>query len=48
MLWKLLAAVVLVQPAQSIAPLYLPTLNVDIIDGGVAKGTRLHPRAHPA
>ncbi|MDQ1054537.1 ATP-binding cassette subfamily B multidrug efflux pump [Arthrobacter sp. SORGH_AS 212] len=49
MLWKLLveylrphrallAAVVIFQLAQSIASLYLPTLNADIIDEGVAKG----------
>ncbi|SLJ91180.1 ABC transporter ATP-binding protein [Arthrobacter sp. P2b] len=49
MLWKLLveyvrphrqllAAVVVFQLAQSIASLYLPTLNADIIDEGVAKG----------
>ncbi|TPV50470.1 ABC transporter ATP-binding protein [Pseudarthrobacter phenanthrenivorans] len=48
MLWKLLveylrphrtllAAVVIFQLAQSIASLYLPTLNADIIDEGVAK-----------
>ncbi|MDT0194319.1 ABC transporter ATP-binding protein [Arthrobacter sp. AB6] len=48
MLWKLLveylrphrpllAAVVVFQLAQSIASLYLPTLNADIIDEGVAK-----------
>ncbi|WP_461164451.1 ABC transporter ATP-binding protein [Arthrobacter sp. R4-81] len=49
MLWKLLVeylkphrrllfAVVVFQLAQSIASLYLPTLNADIIDRGVAKG----------
>jgi ATP-binding cassette subfamily B multidrug efflux pump len=49
MLWKLLVeylrphrqlliAVVIFQLAQSIASLYLPTLNADIIDEGVAKG----------
>ncbi|WP_426979438.1 ABC transporter ATP-binding protein [Pseudarthrobacter sp. O4] len=49
MLWKLLVeylrpqrrlllAVVVLQLAQSIASLYLPTLNADIIDEGVAKG----------
>ncbi|GAA1767290.1 ABC transporter ATP-binding protein [Pseudarthrobacter sulfonivorans] len=49
MLWKLLVeylrphrqlliAVVVFQLAQSIASLYLPTLNADIIDEGVAKG----------
>lgn len=36
--WALLAAVVVFQLAQSIASLYLPTLNADIIDEGVAKG----------
>lgn len=35
---KLLAAVVVFQLAQSIASLYLPTLNADIIDRGVATG----------
>ncbi|MFB2596874.1 ABC transporter ATP-binding protein [Herbiconiux sp. P17] len=35
---KLVAAVVLFQLIQSIASLYLPTLNADIIDDGVAKG----------
>uniref|UniRef100_UPI0032176C11 ABC transporter permease n=1 Tax=uncultured Arthrobacter sp. TaxID=114050 RepID=UPI0032176C11 len=35
--WLLLAVVVF-QLAQSIASLYLPTLNADIIDQGVAKG----------
>ncbi|MEC5179581.1 ABC transporter ATP-binding protein [Arthrobacter sp. CG_A4] len=49
MLWKLLVeylrpqrllllTVVVLQLAQSIASLYLPTLNADIIDEGVAKG----------
>lgn len=49
MLWKLLVeylrpqrrlllAVVVFQLAQSVASLYLPTLNADIIDEGVAKG----------
>jgi len=36
--WPLLLAVVIFQTAQSIASLYLPTLNADIIDNGVAKG----------
>jgi ATP-binding cassette subfamily B multidrug efflux pump len=36
--WPLLLAVVVFQLAQSIASLYLPTLNADIIDEGVAKG----------
>jgi len=35
---RLLIAVVVFQLAQSIASLYLPTLNADIIDEGVAKG----------
>ena len=49
MLWKLLVrylqpqrrlliAVVVFQLAQSVASLYLPTLNADIIDLGVARG----------
>ncbi len=60
MLWKLLVeylrpqrrlliAVVVFQLAQSIASLYLPTLNADIIDEGVAKGdTGVHPAAWAA
>jgi ATP-binding cassette subfamily B protein len=36
--WPLLAAVVVFQLGQSIASLYLPTLNADIIDNGVIKG----------
>lgn len=36
--WALLTGVVVFQLAQSIASLYLPTLNADIIDQGVAKG----------
>ncbi|KRE21558.1 ABC transporter ATP-binding protein [Agromyces sp. Soil535] len=36
--WALLVAVVVFQLAQSIASLYLPTLNADIIDDGVATG----------
>ncbi|WP_308468263.1 ABC transporter ATP-binding protein [Rathayibacter soli] len=36
--WRLLLAVVIFQLAQSIASLYLPTLNADIIDNGVIKG----------
>jgi ATP-binding cassette subfamily B protein len=35
---KLLAVVVVLQLAGTIAMLYLPTLNADIIDNGVAKG----------
>jgi ATP-binding cassette subfamily B multidrug efflux pump len=36
--WPLLLAVVVFQFGQSIAALYLPTLNADIIDKGVIKG----------
>jgi ATP-binding cassette subfamily B multidrug efflux pump len=36
--WKLIVAVIVLQLAQSIASLYLPTLNADIIDKGVAVG----------
>ncbi len=36
--WPLIAAVVVFQLAQSIASLYLPSLNADIIDNGVATG----------
>lgn len=36
--WRLLVAVGVFQLAQSIASLYLPSLNADIIDNGVAKG----------
>jgi ATP-binding cassette subfamily B protein len=36
--WRLLVGVVIFQLAQSIASLYLPSLNADIIDNGVAKG----------
>jgi ATP-binding cassette subfamily B protein len=36
--WRLLAGVVIFQLAQSIASLYLPTLNAQIIDKGVATG----------
>lgn len=36
--WPLLVAVIVFQTAQSIASLYLPTLNANIIDNGVAKG----------
>lgn len=36
--WPLLVGVVVFQLAQSIASLYLPTLNADIIDYGIAKG----------
>ncbi|TFD65758.1 ABC transporter ATP-binding protein [Cryobacterium ruanii] len=36
--WQLLSGVVVFQLAQSIASLFLPTLNADIIDEGVATG----------
>ncbi|WP_168627848.1 MULTISPECIES: ABC transporter ATP-binding protein [unclassified Cryobacterium] len=36
--WPLLVAVAAFQLAQSIASLYLPTLNADIIDDGIATG----------
>jgi ATP-binding cassette subfamily B multidrug efflux pump len=36
--WRLLVAVVIFQLAQSIASLYLPALNANIIDEGVATG----------
>ena len=36
--WPLLAAVGVFQLAQSLASLYLPSLNADIIDQGVARG----------
>ena len=36
--WPLVVAVVVLQLAQSIASLYLPALNADIIDDGVATG----------
>lgn len=36
--WPLLVGVIVFQLAQSIASLYLPTLNADIIDNGVATG----------
>ncbi|MGC4175213.1 ABC transporter ATP-binding protein [Demequina sp.] len=36
--WRLLAGVIVFQLAQSIANLFLPTLNADIIDNGVATG----------
>ena len=36
--WPLLVGVIVFQLAQSIASLYLPTLNADIIDQGVATG----------
>jgi ATP-binding cassette subfamily B protein len=36
--WRPLAGVIFFQLAQSIASLYLPALNADIIDNGIAKG----------
>jgi len=36
--WKLILGVIVFQLAQSIASLFLPTLNADIIDKGVATG----------
>jgi ATP-binding cassette subfamily B protein len=36
--WRPIALVVLFQLVQSVASLYLPTLNADIIDQGVARG----------
>ena len=36
--WQLLSGVIVFQLAQSIASLFLPTLNADIIDEGVATG----------
>jgi ATP-binding cassette subfamily B multidrug efflux pump len=36
--WPLLVAVGVFQLAQSLASLYLPSLNADIIDNGIAKG----------
>ncbi|MGX5681298.1 ABC transporter ATP-binding protein [Schumannella luteola] len=36
--WPLIAAVIVFQLAQSIASLYLPALNADIIDQGIATG----------
>ena len=36
--WRLLVGVIIFQLAQSIANLYLPSLNADIIDNGVATG----------
>ncbi|CAN5505671.1 ABC transporter ATP-binding protein [soil metagenome] len=36
--WRLIVGVVVFQLAQSIASLYLPALNADIIDNGIAKG----------
>ncbi|MCC2661095.1 MAG: multidrug transporter ATP-binding protein [Arthrobacter sp.] len=39
---RLLAAVVIFQLAQSVASLYLPTLNADVIDQGVAAGDTVY------
>ncbi len=36
--WRLLVAVGVFQLAQSLASLYLPSLNADIVDNGIAKG----------
>jgi ATP-binding cassette subfamily B protein len=36
--WRLAVGVIVFQLVQSIASLYLPTLNADIIDNGIAKG----------
>lgn len=36
--WPMLIAVGIFQLAQSLASLYLPTLNADIVDNGIAKG----------
>ncbi|MCU1578598.1 MAG: transporter ATP-binding protein [Rhodoglobus sp.] len=36
--WRLVVGVIVFQLVQSIASLYLPTLNADIIDNGIAKG----------
>lgn len=36
--WRLIVGVIVFQLAQSIASLYLPALNADIIDQGIAKG----------
>lgn len=36
--WRLLVAVVVFQLAQSLANLYLPALNADLIDNGIATG----------
>ncbi len=40
-----LIAVIVLQLLGTIASLYLPSLNADIIDNGIARGdTGLHPR----
>ncbi|MBB5633988.1 ATP-binding cassette subfamily B protein [Cryobacterium mesophilum] len=40
--WPLLVAVGVFQLAQSLASLYLPSLNADIVDNGIAKGDVPH------
>lgn len=40
--WRLLVGVIVFQLAQSIATLFLPSLNADIIDSGVATGDIAH------
>ena len=40
--WPLLVAVAVFQLAQSLANLYLPSLNADIVDNGIAKGDINH------
>lgn len=40
--WPLLLAVSVFQLAQSLASLYLPSLNADIVDNGIAKGDIPH------
>ncbi len=40
--WSLLVAVGVFQLAQSLASLYLPSLNADIVDNGIAKGDVPH------
>ncbi|NYF10361.1 ATP-binding cassette subfamily B protein [Leifsonia sp. AK011] len=40
--WPVVAAVVVFQLVQSIASLYLPSLNADIIDNGIATGDTAH------
>ena len=40
--WRLLVAVGVFQLAQSLASLYLPSLNADIVDNGIAKGDIQH------
>ncbi|HEV7185096.1 MAG TPA: ABC transporter ATP-binding protein [Leifsonia sp.] len=40
--WRLLAGVIVFQLAQSLLSLWLPTLNADITDNGIAKGDTGH------